>query len=257
MGLFSKKYDKEKDKLKLAFNSELKKYQFYYKDILIEYKDLNRKTKKFLDEKNKFLETSPYMMDYEMMLISKSKSIDRGKLLNSIGYKTETFEYLGINNGTMSEYLDKYLNHLVNLDNVLIGIHRVGCLPDKYIEDILLNGIVMTGHMGSGAITTPKLEYNVSYYSDNKTIIKELMYADTYKNSRGSILIKIPDADLTKNIFIINNGEVRLNPKYILGYIPVSNHHIENIITKEDILKQRRIESNNYSNDTLETIKYR
>ena len=57
--------------------------------------------------------------------------------------------------------------------------------------------------------------------------------------------------------FVKNNVEVRLNPKYILGYIPVSNHHIETIITKEDILKKRRIESNNYSSDTLETTKHR
>ena len=257
MGLFSKKYDKDKDKLKLVFNSEIKQYQLYFNDILIEYKDLNRKTKKFLDEKNNFLETSPYMIDYEMMKISHINSMNREKFLESIGYSSTPFEYLGPNNGTMSESLKNYLNKLTSLDNVLIGIHRVGYLPDKYIEDILINGLLITGHMGSGAISTPELGNNVSYYSDNKTIIKELMYADTYKNSRGSILIKIPDEDLTKNIFITTNGQIRLNPKYIIGYIPVSNHHIETIITREDILKQKRIENNNYANDTLETIKHR
>ena len=257
MGLFSKKYDRDKDKLKLVFNSEIKKYQLYFNDILIEYKDLNRKTKKFLDEKNKFLETSPYMIDYEMMKISTSRSIERSNFLSSIGYNPEPFEHLGPNNGTMSESLKNYLNKLTSLDNVLIGIHRVGYLPDKYIEDILINGLLITGHMGSGAISTPELGNNVSYYPDNKTIIKELMYADTYKNSKGSILIKIPDEDLTKNIFITINRQIRLNPKYIIGYIPVSNHHIETIITREDILKQRRIQSNSYSNDTIEINKHR
>lgn len=256
MGLFSKKYDKEKDELKLVFNSEIKQYQLYFNDILIEYKDLNRKTKKFLDEKNKFLETSPYMIDYEMLLVSKSRSIERRDFLSSIGYTPSNFE-TGGTTGTMSESLENYLNKLTSLDNVLIGIHRVGYLPDKYIEDILINGLLITGHMGSGAISTPELGNNVSYYSDNKTIIKELMFADTYKNSKGSILIKIPDEDLTKNIFITTNGQIRLNPKYIIGYIPVSNHHIGTIITREDILKQRRIEKNNYVNYTLETIKHR
>ena len=64
-------------------------------------------------------------------------------------------------------------------------------------------------------------------------IIKELMYADEYKDSKGSILIRIPDYDLDKNIFVIDdNGRTRLNPKYIVGYVPVyENHHLESIIT--------------------------
>lgn len=94
----------------------------------------------------------------------------------------------------------------------------------------------MTGHLGSGVVGNPELRNNVSYYPDNTTIIKELMYADTYKESIGSILIRIPDYDLRENIFITDiNGLIRLNPKYNVGFVPVNNHKIERILKAEDL----------------------
>lgn len=252
MGLFSKKYDKDKDKLKLVFNIELLEYQFYYQDKLINYKDLNKNTKKYLDNENKFLKANPNIIENEKYKIEAMKSNGRRNFLISIGYDIYSFEYLGPNNGTMSKELEQYLNELVSRNNVLIGINRVGQQPDEYIIDNLLNGILMTGYSGSGVLYKPKLCENVSYYADNRIIIKELMYANTYKNSKGSILIKIPDSDLQNDDIIIQdkNGNYRLNPKYILGYIPVSkDHHIERIITPYDIQKQRRIENNHYSNE--------
>ena len=260
MGLFSKKYDMDKDKLKLVFNIELLEYQFYYQDKLINYEDLNKNTKKYLDKQNKFLKENPNIIEYEKYKIEAMNSIERRNFLTSIGYSLNSFEYLGINNGTMSKELEQYLNELVSHNNVLIGINRVGQLPDEYIIDSLLNGILMTGHSGSGVFSKPKLCENVSYYADNRIIIKELMYANTYKNSKGSILIKIPDSDLQNDDIIIQdkNGNYRLNPKYILGYIPVSkDHHIERIITPYDIQKQRRIENNHYSSESNELNRHR
>ena len=59
------------------------------------------------------------------------------------------------------------------------------------------------------------------------------MYADLYKDSVGSILIKIPDNVLEsgEDIFVHDGIANRLNPKYIIGYVPLyKEHHIENII---------------------------
>ena len=59
------------------------------------------------------------------------------------------------------------------------------------------------------------------------------MYADLYKDSVGSLLIKIPDSVLEngEDIFVHDGIGNRLNPKYILGYVPLyPNHHIEKII---------------------------
>ena len=54
-----------------------------------------------------------------------------------------------------------------------------------------------------------------------------------------TILIRIPDVDLEQTIFVIDsNGKTRLNPKYIVGYVPLyENHHLETIITPQMILK--------------------
>lgn len=131
MGLFSKKYDMDKDKLKLVFNIELLEYQFYYQDKLVNYKDLNKKTKKYLDKQNKFLKENPNIIEYEKYKIEAMNSIERINFLTSIGYSLNSFEYLGINNGTMSKELEQYLNELVSHNNVLIGINRVGQLPDE------------------------------------------------------------------------------------------------------------------------------
>lgn len=56
------------------------------------------------------------------------------------------------------------------------------------------------------------------------------MYADVYKDFIESILIILPDEDLTKNVFITDkNGSTRLDPKYILENVPLEdNHHISN-----------------------------
>lgn len=92
------------------------------------------------------------------------------------------------------------------------------------------------------------------------------MYANQYKNSKGGILIRIPDSDLTGNIFITDkNGQTRLNPKYIVGYIPVDeNHHIEEIIQinsnnqiKNSYIYQKHYyqEENNYDNQKELKIK--
>ena len=63
------------------------------------------------------------------------------------------------------------------------------------------------------------------------------MHANAYKNSKGSILIRIPDNDLSGNIFITDkDGLIRLDPKYIIGYVPLEpNNHIETIITPSEL----------------------
>ncbi len=119
------------------------------------------------------------------------------------------------------------------------GVHRVGDASVDDIKDMLENGIIMSGHQGSGGYTNNLvLSNNVSYFADNRTIVKELMYANAYKNSPGSILVEIPDDDLTKGSLYITDkdGVVRLNPKYNLGFVPVGKtHHLSGIITPKDI----------------------
>lgn len=245
MGLFTRKYDLYKDCLRMEFDLQSKKYVFYLYHEQIPYNLLNRKTKKYLDEQNNELNINNDLMEQKVKQAEINRRYDK---LKSLGYSCNSFEVLTENKGTMSSQMETYLNNLLAEKDVLLGIHRVGDrISQEQIEDILINGLIITGHLGGAATNDKNLNRNVSYYADNSTIVKELMYANAYKNSVGSILIRIPDQDLTKNIFITDEfGATRLNPKYILGYVPLEeNHHIETIISPDQVMKKK-----NSSNST-------
>ncbi len=237
MYLFKKKWDYKKDSIWMGFILEKKQYSYYYSGKEISYKYLNRRTKKNLDDENKKLKDNPILMEEKIKESIQAKKIrERSDYLEAKGYSCESFEYSGDGTGTMSKEMESFLTNLTTKEKVLIGIHRVGGCTFDGIKDILINGLIISGHLGSGVVSSVSLSDNVSYYPDNKTIIKELMYADLYKGSEGSILIEIPDEDLEKEIcFEDENGFKRLNPKYIIGFVPVEeNHHISKIIKAND-----------------------
>lgn len=244
MGIFKPKVDIERDNLKFGFDLEEQKYYIYYTDVYIPYENLTRKSKKILNKKNQELINNPELLKQE---IEKAKIKERYNKLKSMGYICNSFEIMGETNTTMSEEMKNYLMPLINEENVLLGIHRIGyTFTEEILEDILLNGIKMTGNIGSGSVSTLYLRDNVSYYADNKKIIKEIGYANLYKNSHGSFLIRIPDDELNDSIYYINEeNEIRLKPEYILGYIPTNErHHIDTLITANDIRKNQTQNNN-------------
>lgn len=252
-----KKLDIKKDHLRFVFNLEEKKYTLYQGLNPIKYEDINKQSKQELNKKNELLIKNPQLL---MQELETAKIKQRFKKLKELGYPCDSFEYLGQAKGTMSKQMEELLTKLTAEENVLIGIHRIGDNDSKEkIQDIFLNGLEITGHLNGAAISSKELSNNVSYYPDNKTIIKELMYANHYKNSKGSILIRIPDKDLTQNIFIINKeGKTRINPKYIIGYVPLeANNHIETIILSQKESKQTStnftFKNNIIQSETFET----
>lgn len=92
------------------------------------------------------------------------------------------------------------------------------------IENILRYGLVIAELNGYVVNSPINLRENVSYYLNNGTIIKELINADSYKNSLGAFLIRIPDKELDQNIFMIDTEflNVILDPVDIVGFVPVS-----------------------------------
>ena len=227
MGIFDKKYDLEKDRLRIEFDLNQCKYVIYYGQQLLSYDSLNRKTKKVLDEKNVKLYNDSNLYQSEM---ERAKRLERFKKLRSMGFTPGGFQ-CGGQGGTVSQNVGEYFNKLLQEENVLLGIHRIGA-DDSIITDVLTNGLIMSGHSGSGASSYVNLGDNVGFWEDNSIAINELMYTDKYKNSKGSFLIRIPDSDLKGNIYIqYSDGTIRLNPKYIVGYVPVEpNHHISRLI---------------------------
>lgn len=236
MSIFKKKYDLKKDNLYLRFDRSLLRYKFYknrFDQESIPYKELSRKTQNVLDQKNMEVANNPDKMQEE---IRASKESERQEFLSSKGMD-RCFEVLSeADDNNMSEEMRAFLETLTKREDIVLGIHRTRVGPQK---DIFEKGLTMTSHINSGVQSTSgiRLTDNVSVYADNKTIIKELMYADSYKSSTGSYLIEIPLEDFDKNLFVVDSeGTTRLNPKYILGYVPVEeNNHISRLITARDI----------------------
>lgn len=241
--LFFKGLNIEKNQLIRKFDINSKTYYYAKLEngnfIPIDYEQLDKKSQKKLLQENRELLTN---QDLLMSEINKVKSVTRFNYLKSLGYVCDSFEYLGTIKGTISNGLNQYLDTLLAEEDVLIGIHRVGDNFDNTtMNDIFSNGLKITGHMDSLVSSNKLLKDNVSYYASNKVIKKELMHANGYKASKGSILIRIPDTELEKNkdILLITDTEVRLNPKYIIGYVPIyENNHLENIIYNQNYLKE-------------------
>ena len=210
---FKKKYDLEKDNLSIDFNFYTMKYEVRQGDKIIPIEELNDKTKAIYQEKK-----NEYM----------KKQVERCRKLNRLGYEFACFQTFSNKEGTMCKEAEKILLPLVEEENVLIGIHRVGeKVNDDEIDKMLSDGVIMTGHgYNVQNINGPALELNFGCYYDNKTILKEVMFAHGYKGSKGSIIIRIPDEDLKGNIYVKNElGNYCINPKYIVGYFEVDENY--------------------------------
>lgn len=242
--IFKKKFNIEQDRLMRKIDIAKRCYYYikYFKAneyVIINYDDLDRKSKKQLLMENRELAIND---DLYMKEVETYKEKNRYDYLKKLGFPCQSFEVLAHEgNGSISNDMNNYLDELLSEDNVLVGIHRVGNNFNKEkMDDIFNNGLKITGHMDGAVATNRDLSNNVSYYPNNKKIKKELMYANYYKSSVGSILIRIPDEKLEENndILLKINDEVRLNPKYIIGYVPLyENNTLKNIIYNDTYLK--------------------
>lgn len=241
MSLFTKTYDYEKDFLRKIFVLDEKKYFYFYGDKKLEDSELTHRSKKILKKENDQLVNNPQVLTEE---IKNAKVKERFLFLQSQGYNRPGFEYFGPVEGTMSPDMETFLTNLTKKENVLLGIHRVQYTTniDSIVTDVLTKGLILSGHINSGTVIQnfnySDLANNISYYPNNQIIIKELMYANVYKNSVGSFLIEIPDSKLHSDdlLYLDENKTLRLNPKYIIGFVPIDKkHHINGIIKASDL----------------------
>ena len=228
MSIFFKKYDIDRDNLKIKFDYATKKYLIYKDNKVIPYEKLNKQSQqKYTEIKNE-----------EM-----TKLKNRWNELKKLGYECDSFETYSEIPFTMTKEMEEKLIPLVEEEHVILGIHRVGEANEIMINDMLENGVLITGHGGNVSESGPVLERNFGIYADNRIILKEIANAKGYKNSNGSIVIRIPDKELTENIFVTDkNGMSRINPKYIIGYFPVNKEHCINKM----IVAPKKISTNNY-----------
>lgn len=248
-----KKYG-SKDYITLKFNLSIKKYEYtFYDGTVVPYNKLDNLAKKELDSKNQELINNPHLLDEVLDKTEReNKIIARAKELSEMGYPCISTTI--VSDQPISHIPDDFnqeLNNLLSEEHVLYGIHRTGYMKDDYLLDILENGLIMTGRGVYVSQDDLSLDQNVGYYPDNMQIKDELLNAHGYKESNGSLLIRIPDEDLKKGDLFIQkeNDFMRLKPEYIVGYVPIiqlsdGSYTINRIMTLKD-LKQTKEENNN------------
>lgn len=263
-----KKYG-EKDYIKMKFDPERKRFDYYYGLELIPPRKLESNLRKQLEHKNNDLINDPNALNNELQKVEHEKKvIERVNKLKQMGYSIGSTSVVGNKKVTpIPNEFDNKLNRMLSEENVLYGIHRVGNLSDENIINILENGLDMTVLSYAYSDDNVNLGQNVGYYADNMEIKSELINAYGYKNSRGSLLIRIPDEDLVNhNYFKKENNEcIKLKPEYIVGYVPIKNLPdgsvtIDNIVTLEDIRQiqqnQQVEEANNYYQENNYNVIY-
>lgn len=252
MGLFSKKLDYEEASLRYEFDLSQDKYCFYKNGEIVEDKMLNGRSKRFLNKKNKLTEEEKEErrevarnVKLQKEEMAKVKECIEKRKEAGIDLKYNSFEVQSKEAPKLSDDVKAYLEELTNEEKnseYVLGIHRIGPSED-HLENILNDGILVQGHMMGAAKGNPSLDNTVGYYPSNKTIISQVGFAYAYKNSKGSVVVKIPKEDIiANNIYVNDNESMYLNPKYIVGYFPVEEDKtVEKIVTKENIKEYKDI----------------
>lgn len=252
MGLFSKKLDYEEASLRYEFDLSQDKYCFYKNGEIVEDKMLNGRSKRFLNKKNKLTEEEKEEsrevarnVKLQKEEMAKVKECIEKRKEAGIDLKYNSFEVQSKEAPKLSDDVKAYLEELTNEEKnneYVLGIHRIGA-SEEHVENILNKGILVQGHMMGAAKGSPSLDNTVGYYPSNKTIISQVGFAYGYKNSKGSVVVKIPKEDIiANNIYVNDNENMYLNPKYIVGYFPVEEDKtVEKIVTKENIKEYKDI----------------
>lgn len=247
MGLFSKKYDYISDNLAFEFDSSNKKYYACIKKfnytlgdydiVVLDEKLLNRRTKRELEEKNEELKNNKELLEFEKYY---NKRILRQKRLTAAGIQLNPIISKQSND---PKYYTKSVKHkfdrLLKDDNIVLAIYKVGQTSDEEIKDILINGLMLSEYSPNAKVSDDydNLEDKANIYSLNEMAINQLFNKEENKDSKGSILIRVPINEYNEDIYYDYNSEKRLKPKYIVGYIPVKNNsdYINKIITKNNV----------------------
>ena len=275
MGIFSKKYDYQDSGLQYKYDLETDKYYFSRSGEKIAAEQLNFRSRRALKKKNVMTEEEREKV--RTLAEHEKKQLEEYKRRNDAivqrgenGWPTMKYDSFEVLNGKGAEKryspeVKQYLEELTSKENnaeYIVGIHRIGNSED-YLENIFTQGIIVQGHEGGAARGTPELKNTVGYYPNNSTIIKEVAFADQYKSSKGSIVVKIPKADIAANSFYITDEQTQhmyLDPKYIVGYFPIEQDKtIDKIVTKDTLLsyrETRKIEAQEYIDMGSKTVEY-
>ena len=158
-------------------------------------------------------------------ILRSSESLRENEFLNNLSLQHDNYGY-------MSEELGMELDRLFSDDDYIVGIHRTGysIVDEEMLNEIFNGGLINNGHIMQGAMSgNLDIENTVSFYTDFPVLVDQLKKSFGYKNSQGSIIIRIPKSYIGKKdgeikpIYYKTNGIVRLLPEFVYGFVPVDS----------------------------------
>ena len=161
---------------------------------------------------------SPYLNKKNKMLVQIAKQYD------GFGYMTTD--------------LGRELESLFQDDSYIVGIHRTGYseVDEEYLKEVFNRGLINNMDLLQGGFHTDKdyldIKKTVDLFYDPILLNGALKTANRYKQSAGSIIIKIPKSYLgledgeIKPIYYKDGVSNKLLPEYIYGYLPVSGEGV-------------------------------
>lgn len=170
-------------------------------------------------DKDKYqLIKSPYLNKKNKMLVQLAKQYD------GFGY--------------MKTDLGKEIERLFKDESYIVGIHRTGYseVNDEYLNEVFNRGLINNMDTLNYGFHADKdyldIKKTVDLFYDPILLNGAVKTANRYKQSAGSIIIKIPKSYLgledgeIKPIYYKDGVSNKLLPEYIYGYLPVSGDGI-------------------------------
>lgn len=156
------------------------------------------------------------------------------------------------------------LENIFSMDNVTLGIHRAGNASNSIASSIIDNGLILSGHTSSGAVSSIDLDNNITFLRNKSNFdfvlfLKALKSSSNYKTFDGTgnaMIVVIPNDlinDISK-ITYVKNETTYLKPEYILGYTTSTNGSLSTIIESNTIGVEESLFSN-ISNKFISSLK--
>lgn len=157
--------------------------------------------------------------------------------------------------GNMSVELGKWLEKLINQEDIQVGIHRTGgygmidpndVYDSSILYDIFNKGLYITGDIGSGVDHKGQIIPPNKNISPLNNILDGVMYTkNAYKHSTGGVITAIPSEYVTasydlkkgaeQEIYTKVDNQWTLKPEYLVGFI-AQDKGVCTFYSKEEIL---------------------
>lgn len=197
-------------------------------------------------------------------VLNKSYKLTKENIIPNRYYKKLAKQYDKM--GYLDVNIGRELSLLFNEDYA-VGIHRTGYsrADSNYLYDVFYNGLINNGDLMQGVAQNDYISIGktVSIYSNPIIAVGQIKSACRYKDSDGVIIVRIPksyiglkNGEIKPIYYKENNGNTRLLPEYIYGFLPVMNGNVGRLIRNPNYTNTHDYENDGvyYESDVLDKV---